>query len=336
MSLYKQAGSDFWFVDLSVNGQRIRRSSGTTSKQAAQEYHDRLKADVWRQGKLGDKPQRTWDDAVKRYVSEKADKRTIEHDKAMLRWSLPVLQGKELSAINNEMLEKIIELRRTGESTRTPNGVSNATINRHTEAIQRVLNMAVQWEWITSAPKIRKLKESAGRLRWLTKEEQQRLISVLPPHLKAMMLFTLATGLRENNVLELDWNQVDLERKVCWIHSDQIKNNKALAVPLSAGAIAVLEAQKGKHETIVFPYAGKRMNKASSAGWYRALKRANISGFTWHGLRHTWASWHVMNGTPLEVLQKLGGWSSLTIVMRYAHLSPGHIANWADNSETPS
>jgi integrase len=64
------------------------------------------------------------------------------------------------------------------------------------------------------------------------------------------------------------------------------------------------------------------------------MKNANISGFTGHGLRRTWASYHVMNGTPLEVLQQLVDWSSLGIVMRYALLAFGHIASWAENSGT--
>ena len=56
-------------------------------------------------------------------------------------------------------------------------------------------------------------------------------------------------------------------------------------------------------------------------------------GFTWHGLRHTWATWHVQAGTPLDVLQKLGGWSSYSMVLRYGHHSPGYLAGFADNVE---
>jgi len=336
MSLYKQAGSDYWFVDIAVRGQRIRRSTGTTAKQAAQEYHDRLKSDLWRQDKLGDQPDRDWDAAVKRFFVEKSDKRTIEHDRKMLRWSAPYLKGKALSAITSELIEEIILKRREGHTARTADGVSNATINRHMEAIQRVLNCAADWKWIAAAPKIRHLTESEGRIRWLSKDEIARLLAALPPHLKAMARFTLATGLRENNVLELEWNQVDTERRVCWIHADQSKNKKPFSVPLNTEALLVLEGQRGMHKNVVFPYAGKAMGKASSNAWYKAMISANITGFTWHGLRHTWASWHVMNGTPLEVLQKLGGWSSLTIVMRYAHLAPSHIASWAENSVTTS
>ncbi len=61
------------------------------------------------------------------------------------------------------------------------------------------------------------------------------------------------------------------------------------------------------------------------------MDRAGIEDFRWHDLRHTWASWHVQNGTPLHVLQELGGWSCYSMVQRYAHMSAEHLAEYADN-----
>lgn len=60
---------------------------------------------------------------------------------------------------------------------------------------------------------------------------------------------------------------------------------------------------------------------------------AFLSMLAWHDLRHTWASWHVQSGTPLAVLKTLGGWSSMDMVMRYAHLAPEHLSEWANNAE---
>ena len=71
-----------------------------------------------------------------------------------------------------------------------------------------------------------------------------------------------------------------------------------------------------------------------SSQWEKALIRANIIDFRWHDLRHTWASWHVQNGTPLHVLKELGGWSDLTMVLRYAHLSSKHLEEYAGNSKS--
>ena len=68
----------------------------------------------------------------------------------------------------------------------------------------------------------------------------------------------------------------------------------------------------------------------STAAWYKALGRAGIDNFRWHDFRHTWASWHVQGGTPLNVLQELGGWASYSMVLRYAHLAADHLAPWAE------
>ena len=72
------------------------------------------------------------------------------------------------------------------------------------------------------------------------------------------------------------------------------------------------------------------MARTSTKAWYAALARAGIKGFRWHDLRHTWASWHVQNGTSMQALMELGGWSSLEMVLRYAHLAGEHLKQDAD------
>ena len=85
MSLYNR--SKVWWVDFrSPSGQRIRRSTGTSDKQKAQEYHDTLKAEQWRIHKLGEKPRRTWQEAVVRWLKETEHKADREKDVAKLRW----------------------------------------------------------------------------------------------------------------------------------------------------------------------------------------------------------------------------------------------------------
>jgi integrase len=80
----------------------------------------------------------------------------------------------------------------------------------------------------------------------------------------------------------------------------------------------------------VFSYRGRPIRQVSTKAWYQALKRACIENLRWHDLRHTWASWHVQNGTPLFALQELGGWESAEMVRRYAHLSAEHLTPYAD------
>ncbi len=93
-------------------------------------------------------------------------------------------------------------------------------------------------------------------------------------------------------------------------------------------AINIIREQIGKNTEYVFTYKGKNVARCNNHAWRKALKRAEIKNFRWHDLRHTWASWHVQSGTPLNVLQELGGWSNYKMVLRYAHLSSDHLAKF--------
>ena len=214
-------------------------------------------------------------------------------------------------------------------------GCKNATVNRVLALLRAILRKCVNdWEWLDKVPAVRMLREPSRRIRYLTRQEAMRLLAELPEHLADMAAFSLATGLRAN-VTGLMWSQVDLERRLAWIHQDQAKARKAIPVPLNAEAVAAVAKQLGKHAMHVFSYRGSRITQVSTGAWYSALKRAGIEDFRWHDLRHTWASWHVQGGTPLFVLQEMGGWASAEMVRRYAHLATDHLAPYAERLGGP-
>ena len=323
MSLSKRGGT--WWIDIATpSGRRVRKSTGTAIRAHAQELHDRLKAESWRIDKLGDRPRRTWNDAAVRWLKEASHKATIKMDKAHLRWLDKYLGGKQLESINRTMVDRLTD-------ARIAEGVSNASVNRMLEVVRVILRRcANQWEWIDRAPQVRMLKENTRRVRFLQREEAQRLLSELPEHLSEMVAFSLATGLRKANVTGMQWSQVDLERRMAWIHPDQAKARRAIPVPLNEEAVSIIRRQEGKNRTHVFSYMGKPITQVNTKAWYAALIRAGILDFRWHDLRHTWASWHVQNGTPIYILQQMGGWESPEMVQRYAHLSAEHLAPYAD------
>jgi integrase len=282
-----------------------------------------LKAQCWDQVQLNHKPQHFWQEAVIRWLQE-TTKRSIDTDKYILNWLRPYLDNKCLDEIDKDVIEHIIQ-------AKLDEGCTQTRVNRVTTLICSILNKArKEWEWIDNVPHIRKFPELSKRIRWLTREEANRLMHELPDHLEAMARFSLATGLRESNVTLLEWNQIDLQRKVCWIHPDQVKTGKAIGVPLNQSAVSILTQQIGNHPIRVFTYKGSPVLKASTRAWRNCLKRVGIENFRWHDLRHTWASWHVQAGTPLHILQELGGWASFQMVQKYAHLAPEHLANYAD------
>lgn len=328
MSLRKR-GAVWWIDFVSPSGERIRRSAETESKALAQELHDKLKAEAWRISKLGERPRHLWDDAVVRWLKEQAHKASIEADKIHLRWLDQYLRGRDLDTISRVLIDQITE-------AKLREGVRNATVNRVLEVLRAILRKCVDdWEWLDRAPRIRMLKEPTRRIRHLTRGEAQRLLAELPAHLADMAAFSLVTGLRRANVTGLQWSQVDLARRRAWIHPDQAKARKAIPVPLNDEAVLIVQKQLGKHATHVFSYRGRPITQVSTKGWYAALGRSGIEDFRWHDLRHTWASWHVQNGTPLFALQEMGGWESPEMVRRYAHLSADHLAPYADRLRGP-
>ncbi len=194
---------------------------------------------------------------------------------------------------------------------------------------------ALEWEWIDRAPRIRFLPEPKRRVRFLTKAEAERLLQALPEHLAEMARFTLATDLREANVVKLEWSQINLTARLAWVHPDQAKARKPIGVPLNGCALTVLQRQIGKHRTRVFTFRGQPIkHKAGGNAWRKALKRADIGHFRWHDLRHTWASWHAQAGTPLNVLQELSAWDSVEMVRRYAHLAAHHLLEHAERLDS--
>lgn len=317
MSLYKRKDSQVYWVKISIGGEVIQRSSGTTVKLQAQEFHDKLKAEFWQQKKLGAKPVRSWQETVLRFLQETSDKRTHQQDKDKLLWLHPYLGHLTLNDITVSVID-VIRQAKLKES-------SKSTVNRNLSLVRAILNRAIGWEWLDKAPKITMFKEPQGRTRFLTIAEVHRLLNELPEHVQDMVIFTLSCGLRYSNVLKLEWTQVDLKASHVWVAASNSKNGKALSIPLNAQALAILTKQIGKHPQRVFTCDGMPIVRTNGRPWRNALKRAGIIDFRWHDLRHTWASWAVQNGVTVFEVQHLGGWSSSRMVERYAHLSSAHL-----------
>ena len=327
MSLYKR-GSVWWMRFTTPDHREIRESTQTADKRQAQELHDRRKAECWRIAKLGEVPRHTWQEAVVRWLEEHPDYKASDAIASRLRIAHPFLGSLYLDQVDRAVLTRaLLSYRDTG--------VKNSTANTWLSIVTTILSNAQKWEWITAVPKVERLPVTEKRLRWLTRDEADRLLAELPDYLKPLVQFSLATGLRKMNVALLEWSQVDLERRVAWIHADQAKARRVISVPLNATAIVVLREQYGQHPRWVFVHNGEPILRPIAAGWYPAVKRAGLDGVRWHDLRHTWASWHVQAGTPLAVLKELGGWASLDMVLRDAHLAPDHLAEHAERISVP-
>jgi len=330
MSIYRR-GSNWWVDFTTPGGERVKRSTGTSDKRSAQELHDKWKSQGWRQSQLGEKIARTWDEAALRWMheAEANGKSDLEGDRSKLRWFDAHLSGVKLNDIDEQTISDLMELKRK-DLARSGKPVTNGTLNRYLSLLRAILRKAHrEWKWTNGVPVIKLLNEPRRRVRWITPEQVQLLLQQLPEHQQDMTLFALSTGLRQNNVKNLEWSQVDLNRRVMWIHGDQSKSGEPIGLPLNQSAMDVLLRQKGKHDVYVFTFKGKPVTQVNTYAWREGLKAAGITNFRWHDLRHTWATWLRMRGVPLSEIQDLGGWASEKMVKRYAHTDTQHLLNSA-------
>ncbi|WP_458047384.1 tyrosine-type recombinase/integrase [Phytobacter sp. AG2a] len=344
------------------SGKRIRQSLGTGDKKQAQELHDKLKSDAWRVDKIGELPARTFEECCIRWIKEKEHKRSLDDDRTKIEYFLRHFSGRDVSTITAEQVHEAVsrmvnrkhiqvwESRRDAAIRRgkepppySAKPVSLATKSQHLSFMRSLLKAAANdWGWIKSHPAIKTRKPVSKRIRWLTRDEAERLIECMPESIKPVVIFALATGLRRSNIIDLEWQQVDMQRKVAWVNPENAKAGKAIGVALNDTACKVLRDQIGKHSKWVFVHTKakhrpdgtltpqvRKMRVDDNNAWNAGLKKAGIEDFRFHDLRHTWASWLIQSGVPLSVLQEMGGWESIEMVRRYAHLAPNHLTEHA-------
>ena len=321
--IYRRPDSGFWWINATLpNGKRVRQSAGTEIKEDAEAYLAKLKLDAYRETYFGIKPQRSWQEAVIRYLELKRGLKNFLGVQRICRHLDRYLGSLMLNHITGDVIWTVIQ----GELKK---GNKPATVNRYLSAVRGILRMARdEWQWIDTFPKIKLLSGEVERDRWLTHVEADRLIRVCPPHLAALIRYALATGCRAAEITGLEWNRVDLNRKTAWLN--QTKNGTPRGVPLNEDAIEVLREQIGKHQQFCFVYRGNRIKwELTNSAWHTAIAAAGITDFRFHDLRHTWASWHRQAGTSCDELKELGGWKSREMVDRYAKYATTHLADAA-------
>lgn len=303
--LYKRGRK--WWVRFTARGREIRVTSGTDRRDLAEEFEQRLREAIWREKALGQEVH-TWEEACDRWFQEKSGKRSIERDhQAVAKLGL------------TGVLDDVRQVDR-GKA-------------REWATARSILNAAVGWGWLDKAPRIKINAPPKQDPRWITGEQFDALVAELPTHARPIACFAVFTGARSANVFRLKWEDVDLERGVFRVVATEAKGGKSLGIALSKNAQKVLSRQRGKHAIYVFTdQRGRAPIRSIKTTWTKAVKRAGLEGFRFHDLRHTWAAWHVLNGTPPIQLKELGGWQSLAMVERYGALNPAHLAEWAGNA----
>ena len=215
-----------------------------------------------------------------------------------------------------------------------PNGKprSAATVVRYLAVLSHAFTVAMkEWGWVGDNPlrKVARPTEARGRARFLDDNERARLLAACQasssPLLYPIVVLAMSTGMRKGEILGLSWQQVDFAREFVTLH--QTKNGERRGVPLAGHALSLLrklhEARDGRTD-LVFPSPTVPKPILIAKAWTTALAAAGIKQFRFHDLRHSAASYLVMNGATLPEIGDLLGHKSVQMTKRYAHLAQGH------------
>ncbi|MBX3708210.1 MAG: site-specific integrase [Gammaproteobacteria bacterium] len=228
-----------------------------------------------------------------------------------------------------EHRDKLAKVTTTRGTLRSP-----STVVRYMAALSHAFTVAVnEWQWLDNSPmrKVTKPQEPRGRVRFLSDEERIRLLTACKesdsPYLYITVVLALSTGGRRMEILGLHWQDIDLTRGIITLH--ETKNGQRRALALTGHALELMKTHAKIRRVncdLVFPGKNQKKPVDVRTPWENALKRAEITDFKWHDLRHSCASYLAMNGASLAEIAEILGHKTLQMVKRYAHLSDSHVS----------
>jgi len=313
LRLVQRRRSPNWIIRGTLRGIRVEETTGTSNRRFAEEIRAKRESEILAQSVYGRRASCTFAEAALSYVEKGGSKRFLE----------PVVRyfgTTPLARIDLDAIER-------GARKAYPSA-SNATLDRQFfTPTSAVLKHAAKRGWC--APIIfERPKVVRPAIRWLTLHEANALIDACGDHLRPLVIFMIYTGARIGEALWLDWRDVNLTQR--HVVFPKPKNGEARGMPLHERVVVAL-ASLPHREGEVFrrpdglPYerpkraddtsAGSRIKKAFAG----ACQRAGIEDFSAHGCRHTWATWHYAGSRDIDALMRLGGWKTVSMVMRYVH-----------------
>lgn len=250
--------------------------------------------------------------------------------------------------LENYQSRLLSEKRKPLKGTDTPRPpIEQATVNRRLATIKAMFTKALDWNLVNEATykqvhKVKLFKETVTRDKFLSSEEIKALLDACDEqittktgktiilkqaHLKPVIIFALNTGCRKEEILSLKWEQVDLKHG--FINLNKTKNGERRQIPIND---TLREMLQGLIRRIDVPWVfydpenGTRFRDVKRS-FYTACRKAGITDFVFHSLRHTFASHLVMAGVDLTTVSRLIGHKSLVMTLRYSHLAPDHLSN---------
>ena len=319
--LYKR-GNVYWF-DFQINETRYRKSTGKTKRRDAEDVFHAERERAKMAELVGIQKIKAYKlvDLAEEYLKWAERQRSYKDKKRCIRQLIEVFGNHDVEDLNTREMEQ-------WQSRRLKYN-KPSTVNRLLATLKHMVNKGTQWGMASDSVlkqvrNVKLLPENNRRLRFLSIEECQRLIECCHKDLKPIVVVALNTGMRRGEIFGLKWEQVDLSHG--FILLDVTKNGERREIPINTTLEYLFKEMLQRSIASKYVFAGKTGKPLTDikTGFHTALRKAGIHDFRFHDLRHTFASQLVMAGIDITSVKELLGHKSLTMTMRYSHLSPGH------------
>ena len=326
MRIYPREGSPFLWFSATVKGRRLRRSTGETTRRAAELAAHRIVAAAGEQAepkptewRLRDVIGVYWQDKGRHLKSEDATFRYFERFVAIMGKDTPIMSINE-----RNLVAFAAKLRGTSKR-----GISAVTINRHFSMLRAAMRYAnrvykatvpsIDWTTIRA-------RENEPRVRYASAPDLAALLEAADQRIRPIIVAAVSLGLRKENILNLRWHQVDVRGRTVTV--PRTKGHKPQVLRIAAPLLAALSTlpKERKADARVFNVVNFRRL------WVAAKVRADMHDFRFHDLRHTFATHALMNGASLAELQRALGHSDIKTTMRYAHVEADAVASVFDRA----
>ncbi|MGD0336041.1 MAG: site-specific integrase [Candidatus Omnitrophota bacterium] len=326
---YKGKKGIIYYIVYSYNGRRKTEHIGKDKKLAEAVLHKRLTEiaenkylDVRKEQKI------KFEEFADEYLQlHSKHKRSYNTDKKIVGLLKSFFGGKYLYEITSLDVERFKSARAKQVIKRAiaKKTISPATVNRALAVLKSIFNKAILWGKSEKNPckGVELFKEDNQRLRFLEKEEIDRLLSNCCEHLKPIIIVALYTGMRKSEILKLKWHDIDIKRNI--IHLLTTKNGEKREVPMNRIVQkTIIGVLKHPDSQYIFCNKDGKPYGDIKKSFFTAINNSGIVDFHFHDLRHTFASQLVMSGVDLNTVRELLGHKSLEMTLRYSHLSPDH------------
>ena len=321
MGIFRRADSPFWWYRVQLDGRVATGSTNTADKKLADriylEKRHQFAAEHHLPGQRGRNTSFFW--MCEQYMEKhaKVNKKSWQGDQFNIEKLKKHFGDVPLAAIQPQNVEEYKAERLAF--------VKQATVNRELALIKVLFSKAVRWGYAHRNPvkEVSLFKEERTPIRILTQEERRKLLDASPEFMRPVVTAALKTGMRQGEILNLQWKEVDLAHDIISVRDTKAK--KLRQIPIHPELKTILEALSRKSAYVFCSPDGNRLprNGMVRDAFRKVRAQLGIADLTFHMLRHNFASELVAKGADIRTVQEYMGHSSLRMLQRYAHINNG-------------